>query len=89
MQILQDKIANPATIIGRIEQNYEEYLEIPNLQKRSAEPFPFEEFLRKIALKLKKEIGTFKKDEDIFNDITEVIEFMRTLMAGGVSHIFL
>lgn len=48
-------------------------------------PFPFEEFIRAIALILKEELGTVKSNSEIFEDVFEVIQFMRTLSSGGVN----
>lgn len=77
---------NPATIIGRPQRDEFDFLSSRGPRKRSAEPIPFEAFLRKISLRLKQELGSPKSEDEIYGDISETLEFMRVLMKGGVSY---
>lgn len=78
-------MSNPATINGRLERNYESYLDEPNLTKRDTQPIPFETFVRKIAFRLRDETGSYKSNDAIEEELAELLDFMRVLMNGGVS----
>ena len=76
---------NPTTIYPRFEKDFDDYLMLDQRYSKSDQPIPFEAFLRTVAFRLRDLLGTFKSDEQIKLDVRETIDFMITLMRGGVS----
>lgn len=81
----RDTLANPGTINGKFDIPLDTYLDHPDLSERSNKPIPFEEFIREMAFKLRDLEGTWKTNQEIINEISEMINFMRVLQPGGVS----
>lgn len=87
MQVGKDKLTNPATIIGKLDENLVDYLSPVNIKKRSNDyvPSPYEKFLRTMAYRLRDLEGTWKLNGSINEEIVELIDFMIDLSSAGVS----
>lgn len=86
-QINKDTLTNPTRIIGNLDESFKDNLDEAFLRKTPSKPSPYENFLRRMAYRLRDLEGSWKMDWEIDEEIEELMDF-RTKWINVSKHRF-